>query len=210
MLRTRVVPVAGLLCFALLAASVGPPAAAQTAAAQATVPPGVHPADARFMSGMILHHAQAVLMAGWAPTHGADPRVRTLCARIVVSQRDEIALMASWLRRRGLPVPDTAMALPPDTAGMDAHALMPGMLTAEQLAALDRARGAAWDRRFLAAMIRHHEGAITMVNELFGSPGAPADPLVFQFASDVSSGQLAEIARMRQLLAALPADSSGS
>src|SRR5207244_10887436 len=124
-------------------------------------------ADVHFMSGMIYHHAQAVLIAGWAPTHDASPSLRALCERIVVGQRDEITLMQRWLQARHEDIPD-ANAAHHTMPGMDHPMMMPGMLTAEQLAQLDSARGQAFDRLFLTFMIQHHKGAITMVNQLFG------------------------------------------
>jgi uncharacterized protein (DUF305 family) len=159
-------------------------------------------ADVRFMTGMIRHHAQAVLIAGWAPTHGASSAVRTLCERIVVAQQDEIAFMQSWLRQRDQPVPD-ADAAHDMMPGMEHVTLMPGMLTAEQLTELDRARGAAFDRLFLTYMIQHHEGAITMVEQLFGAYGAAQDDDIFKLAADVNVDQITEIDRMRTMLAAL-------
>jgi uncharacterized protein (DUF305 family) len=147
---------------------------------------------------MIPHHAQAVLMAGWAPSHGAGPAVRILCERIVVAQRDEIAFMRQWLADRGLPVPDA------DATHAHGGMLMPGMLTAGQLAELDRARGPEFDRLFLRYMIQHHEGAITMVETLFGSYGAAQDEDVFKFAVDVNADQTTEIDRMQTMLAATP------
>ena len=179
-----------------------------TSTVAAPAPPGRYaftPADVHFMSGMIPHHAQAVLIAGWAPTHGAGSAVRLLCERIVVAQRDEIAMMQTWLRDRRQPVPDAnAKALHMSMGGMEHDMLMPGMLTEEQLAELDKARGVDFDRIFLADMIRHHEGAITMVNELFGSQGAGQDETVFRFASDVYADQTTEIERMQKMLASLP------
>jgi uncharacterized protein (DUF305 family) len=163
-------------------------------------------ADVRFMSGMIAHHAQAVVMAGWAPSHGASPSVRTLCERIVVAQRDEIAFMQQWLKDRNLPVPEAdpkGHRMP----GMDHHLLMPGMLTPEQMAQLDQARGAEFDRLFLTFMIQHHEGALAMVDQLMGSPGAAQDDYVFKFAADVSADQSTEIDRMYEMLATIPAAS---
>jgi uncharacterized protein (DUF305 family) len=158
-------------------------------------------ADVQFMSGMIHHHAQAVLMAGWAPTHGASPSVRTLCERIVVAQRDEIALMQRWLRDRHETVPDVD-AMHDVMPGME-HDMMPGMLTAAQLAQLDSARGWEFDRWFLRFMIQHHQGAITMVNQLFGSKGGGEEETVFRFASDVYADQTTEIDRMQKMLAVL-------
>lgn len=162
-------------------------------------------ADVEFMSGMIPHHAQAVIMAGWAPTHGARPDVATLCGRIVVGQRDEIHLMQQWLRDRGLPVPsetDTRMHMKMN--GVDHAMLMPGMLTDEEMAALDRARGPEFDRLFLEGMIKHHQGAIDMVDTLFNSYGAAQDEVIFKFANDVYVDQMTEITRMKEMLAETP------
>jgi uncharacterized protein (DUF305 family) len=156
------------------------------------------PADVEFMQGMIHHHAQAILMAGWAPTHDASPPIRELCARIVVAQRDEIAFMQRWLREHGQDAPE---ADPSHfmMAGM-AMTLMPGMLTPEQLKALDDVKGKDFERRFLESMIMHHQGAITMVQKLFSSQGATQDDYVFKFASDVDADQSAEIERMTRML----------
>jgi uncharacterized protein (DUF305 family) len=150
-------------------------------------------ADVHFMSGMITHHAQAVLMSRWAvdTMHGASAALRALAERIIVAQQDEIAFLERWLLER-------------HEARMQHQTLMPGMLTPEQLVELDRARGAQFDRLFLQFMIRHHEGAITMVNELLGAYGAAQDGLVFRFAADVNADQTTEIERMGRMLAALP------
>jgi len=159
-------------------------------------------ADVHFMSGMIGHHAQAVLMAGWAPSHGTSLAVRALCERIVVGQRDEIAFMQRWLRERHLQVPDgdpSHVMMP----GME-HTMMPGMLTPEQLNQLDQARGAQFDRLFLTFMIQHHQGAITMVETLMGSAGAAQDEYVFKFAADVNADQTTEIDRMNLMLEGIP------
>jgi uncharacterized protein (DUF305 family) len=157
-------------------------------------------ADAHFMSSMIGHHAQAVEMARLAPTHGASPAVRTLADRIINAQQDEIATMQLWLRDHGLPVPAAE-----GHAGMHHGAghemLMPGMLTPGQMAQLEQARGAEFDRLFLTLMIQHHRGAVSMVSQLFGSPGAAQDETVFKFASDVNVDQTTEIARMQRMLA---------
>ena len=161
-------------------------------------------ADVQFMSGMIPHHAQAVLIAGWAPSHGARPDLKILCERIVVAQRDEIAMMQGWLRDRGQKVPDaTNTKMRMSMNGMEHDMLMPGMLTDEQLAELDKARGATFDRLFLTAMIKHHQGAITMVDQLFASYGAAQDDVIFRFASDVVADQSTEIERMEKMLAAV-------
>jgi uncharacterized protein (DUF305 family) len=174
---------------------------ATPAAAQA--PPerrGYTAEDVEFMSGMIYHHAQAVLIAGWAPTHGASPSVRTLCERIVAAQIDEIALLSRWLatRHEAVPWPDPDHMMMP---GMDSTHVMPGMLTAEQLAQLDRARGQDFDVLFLRLMIQHHEGAITMVNQLFAAGAGEENP-VYKMASSVFADQTTEIERMQRMLAA--------
>ncbi|PYP73088.1 MAG: DUF305 domain-containing protein [Gemmatimonadetes bacterium] len=155
--------------------------------------------DVWFMAGMIGHHAQAVLIAGWAPSHGASQALSALCERIVVGQRDEIVLMQRWLRDRHETVPgvDTSRHRMP---GMDHALMMPGMLTAEQLAQLDSARGPEFDRLFLKFMIQHHQGAITMVNQLFGSQGGGEEEIVYRFASDVYADQTTEIDRMNRML----------
>lgn len=161
-------------------------------------------ADANFMRGMIHHHAQAVLMAKWAPTHGAGADLQRLAERIVVAQQDEIALMQTWLKEKGEPVPEPSpgpmrMTMPDGTAH---DMLMPGMLSAAELEQLDAARGVEFDRRFLTFMIRHHEGALDMVEELFGSRGAANDEDTFRLASDVFADQTTEIRVMKEMLAA--------
>ena len=157
------------------------------------------------MSGMIGHHAQAVKIAGWAPSHGASASVQTLCERIINEQSDEIRTMQQWLRDRLQPVPDAQTMGMKMSMGGTAHVmLMPGMLTDAQLAELDAARGARFDRLFLTDMIQHHRGAVSMVKELFSTPGAGQDETVFKFASDVNVDQTTEIARMEKMLAALP------
>lgn len=158
-------------------------------------------ADVDFMSGMIPHHAQAVVMAGWAPSHGARTDVAILCERIVVAQRDEIVMMQNWLRDRGQTVPDaTSTRHTMKMDGVEHDMLMPGMLTDEEMAALDRARGPEFDRLFLIGMIKHHQGAIDMVDVLFKSYGAAQDEMVFKFASDVYADQSIEIDRMNEML----------
>jgi uncharacterized protein (DUF305 family) len=158
-------------------------------------------ADVEFMTGMIPHHAQAVLMAGWAESHGAGASIRILCRRIVVAQRDEIATMQNWLRERGERVPDAD----PSHMLHGSHDgnLMPGMLTAAQLAELDGARGADFDRLFLRFMILHHEGALVMVERLFAAVGAAQDEDVFKLASDIHADQTTEIEHMGKMLAAM-------
>ena len=161
----------------------------------ATAGRGFTVADVRFMQHMIGHHAQAVQMSALAPTNGASADVVRLARKIDISQRDEIAMMKSWLQARRQAVPDEAHS----------HAMMmPGMLTAEQLAQLGRARGRQFDRLFLVLMTRHHEGALQMVQELFRTPGAGQEPDIFRFATDVDADQRDELVLMERLLHALP------
>jgi uncharacterized protein (DUF305 family) len=161
-------------------------------------------ADIDFMSGMIGHHSQAIVMAGWAKTHGASESVRTLCERIINAQTDEIVAMQRWLRDRNQPVPEpNPMGMPMNMNGMQHTMLMPGMLTEAQMKELDAARGTEFDRLFLTYMIQHHKGAIAMVSELFATYGAGQDELTFKFASDVNVDQTTEIARMEKMLAAV-------
>jgi uncharacterized protein (DUF305 family) len=168
------------------------------------------PADVAFMTGMVAHHAQALAMANLAARYAAAPAVRTLASRIHNAQQDEIALMQQWLRRRGEPVPalhvdDWRVMVHGggDHAAHAGHGGMPGMLTEAELTALAEARGAAFDRLFLTSMIRHHEGAVVMVDRLFATDGAAQDETVFKFASDVQVDQRTEVARMRLMLDAL-------
>jgi uncharacterized protein (DUF305 family) len=203
--RTRAT-LAAIFFFSAAAAGC---ASSQKATLHAT-PPGLGrlpytDADVDFMSGMIPHHAQAVVMAGWAPTHGARQDVAILCERIVVGQRDEIAMMQAWLRDRGLEVPDaTSTRHKMKMNGMEHEMLMPGMLTDEEMAALDKARGPEFDRLFLEGMIKHHQGTIDMVDVLFKSYGAAQDETVFKFANDVYADQGIEIAKMHEMLGDRP------
>jgi uncharacterized protein (DUF305 family) len=161
--------------------------------------------DVRFVTGMIGHHAQALVMGALAPTHGAGSSVQILAARIINSQQDEIALMQRWLGERGESVPDvmiTGTELMLHGAEYALH--MPGMLTPEQMQELDEARGTEFDRVFLTYMIQHHRGAVTMVEDLFGGEAATQDEAVFKLASDIQADQLTEIARMGRMLTALP------
>jgi uncharacterized protein (DUF305 family) len=159
-------------------------------------------ADIEFMSGMISHHAQAIVMSRWAPTHGASPALLILTERIINAQQDEIAAMQKWLRDRQQPVPEarpTGMRMMMN--GVEHDMLMPGMLTADQMKQLDQARGKEFDRLFLTFMIQHHRGAVTMVNDLFATNGAAQDVTVFKMASDISADQTTEIERMQKMLA---------
>ncbi len=154
-------------------------------------------ADAAFVTGMISHHAQAIEMAQMAPSHSTTPSIHTLAARIINAQHDEIAWMEAWLRDRRQPVPAAE-------AHAHGHEYLPGMITPEQLAQLQEATGPAFDRLFLALMIQHHEGAVAMVTQLVATDGAVQDPATFKLASDIHVDQTTEIARMEQMLAALP------
>jgi uncharacterized protein (DUF305 family) len=165
-------------------------------------------ADVQFMQGMIGHHAQAVIMAGWAPTHGASPSIQTLCSRIINSQQDEITLMQHWLADRRQMVPDGhTPGMKMMMNGTEQTMLMPGMLTPAQMTELDHAKGLDFDRLFLTYMIQHHRGAVSMVHDLFETQGAGQDEMVFKFASDVNVDQTTEIARMERMLAIVQLES---
>ena len=211
---TRSTPRLGpALLLSLAVAACGHPAPAQVStaprtAASSQLTSGRRPyvaADLSFLSGMISHHAQAILMASWAPTHGASPSVRILCERIIVAQGDEIAFMQSWLREHNEPVPEAKPTGMTMMMNGKAHEMrMPGMLTDAQMQQLDAARGVEFDRLFLTFMIQHHRGALTMVETLFGSYGAAQDDLIFKYASDVGADQATEVDRMQGMLDALP------
>lgn len=147
------------------------------------------------MQGMIMHHAQAVEMTALISSHTENKDLRFLGARISSSQSSEIRFMRRWLAARGEP---TSMAM----AGMPGHpeALMPGMLTPGQMDALRKARNAEFDQLFLTGMIQHHNGALTMVKDLFNTAGAGQDAEVFDFATDADNTQRAEIRIMQTML----------
>ena len=159
------------------------------------------PADVRFMQGMIPHHAQALEMAALIPERTDHEGLRLLGLRIEISQRDEIAWMTSWLERRGETAPMVGAG---HAHGLGEGDLMPGMLSREEMAALAEARGSGFDRLFLEGMIKHHQGALMMVAELFGSPGGGQETEIFRFAADVDADQDMEILRMRDLLNEIP------
>lgn len=163
-------------------------------------------ADIEFMSGMIGHHSQAVKMAQWAESHGASRSLQIFCGRIALAQTAEIGLMTDWLKDRNQvpPEPD-ARGMKMTMNGMTHYMMMPGMLTEEQMAQLDKSRGVEFDRLFLTFMIQHHKGAIMMVDSLFNTPAAGQDETIFKFANDVQADQSTEIDRMQQMLDALPA-----
>jgi len=150
-------------------------------------------ADAKFMQGMIGHHAQAVEMVALIPSRTQNQYMKMLGLRIDVSQEDEIKMMRGWLEARG-------QAIPGPHSHHEPGGMMPGMLTAEEMTALGNAKGVEFDRLFLLGMIKHHMGAITMVEELFKTPGAGQDGEIFAFASDVDSDQRMEIDRMGAML----------
>jgi uncharacterized protein (DUF305 family) len=162
--------------------------------------PPLSQAEVEFMQGMIMHHAQAVEMTALIPSHSNNKGLRTLGARISRSQQDEIKLMKRWLAVRGEPL--TLPMAGMEGMGMPHHAamLMPGMLTPEQMDELRKAKGSDFDRLFLTGMIQHHNGALTMVKDLFAKPGAGQDAEVFDFATDVDTGQRAEIRIMQSML----------
>jgi uncharacterized protein (DUF305 family) len=163
------------------------------------------PADVEFMQHMIPHHAQAVIMARWAATHGARADVKILCERIAVAQSDEIRMMRRWLSERRQEVPDSMSTRHVTKMGNMVHeSLMPGMLTDDEMSALERAHGSAFDRLFLTGMIRHHRGAIAMVRELLKHGDAGHDETVFRFASDVEADQTTEVHKMLLILETVP------
>jgi len=204
-------------------ASAAPRASAQDSTATRSLAHAratASPADIAFIQGMIHHHAQAVEMSALIPTRTKRQALHLLGERITVSQRDEIAMMQQWLRDHGAPVgavgvvadsagrTGAAHAPAAQHAGHGAHAasdsLMPGMLSPGEMQALAAASGPAFDRLFLEGMIKHHQGALTMVRALLAQPGAARQPQLYEFASDIDADQRAEIARMRALLASLP------
>ena len=155
--------------------------------------------NVEFMQGMIMHHAQAVEMTAMIASRTEDVQVKLMGERISKSQSDEIEMMQKWLKARG---ESTEMKMSGhDHGGHGSHSMtMPGMLTKDQMDELRESTGAKFDRLFLTGMIQHHKGALVMVDELFKSPGAGQDAELFNFASDVDSGQRAEIRSMELLL----------
>jgi uncharacterized protein (DUF305 family) len=220
--------IAAVLLLGGCAAQRTPAQTSPTRTAQASASPkqpqarvGYTQADVEFMQGMIGHHAQAIVMAKMCPSHDASAQLRVFCDKVIRSQRDEIDLMQTWLRDHGEAVPDpddphsmhmmhmamgdhakmdSTMKMDGTMAMSDHEMLMPGMLTQAQLAELDRARGTEFDRLFLTDMIRHHEGALTMVEKLFNTPGAGQTPEIFGYATGVDADQRAEIDRMQRML----------
>lgn len=185
----------------------GKPSRTLPPSTKATLPPRSQ-ADVEFMQGMIVHHLQAVEMTALIASHTENKELRSLGARISRSQSDEIKFMQRWLAARGEPVSMASSSQPTKTmGGMDmpnmshgAMGLMPGMLTPEQMEALRKAKGADFDRLFLTGMIQHHNGALTMVKDLFDTAGAGQDAELFDFATEVDTGQRAEIRIMQSML----------
>ena len=162
---------------------------------RATLPP-YSPADVQFMQHMIMHHAQAVELTALIESHTQNKQLRSLGERISRSQSDEINFMKRWLTTRG-------ELVSPEMPSMDMsshHMLMPGMLTPRQMDALRNAKSEEFDELFLKGMIEHHNGALSMVKDLFGSAGAGQDAELFNFATDVDGGQRAEIKVMQIML----------
>jgi uncharacterized protein (DUF305 family) len=184
----------------------GQPSKTLPPSTKATLPPRSQ-ADVEFMQGMIMHHSQAVEMTALIASHTDNKELRSLGARISSSQSDEIRFMKRWLAARGESV---SMSMPgmPDMPKTDmsseSMALMPGMLTPEQMEALRKAKGAEFDRLFLIGMIQHHGGALTMVKDLFDTAGAGQDAELFNFATDADNTQRAEIRIMQAMLEKKP------
>jgi uncharacterized protein (DUF305 family) len=224
--RSWLMAAGALICFLSLpvcaqqAESPAPPVVVQPGApgqptrtlppsTRATLPPR-SPKDVEFMQGMIMHHAQAVEMTALIDSHTENKDLRLLGARISQSQSDEMKFMKRWLEARGEPVQPPMPEMPGmDMPGHDMSShqmLMPGMLTPKQMDALRKAKGAEFDHLFLSGMIQHHNGALIMVKDLFDTAGAGQDAELFNFATDVDSGQRAEIKIMQTLLDEKPVE----
>jgi uncharacterized protein (DUF305 family) len=152
------------------------------------------------MQGMIMHHSQAVQMTALLASHTENKDLRLLGARINSSQSDEINFMRRWLAARGERMSMAKPGMPGMNMAREPMALMPGMLTPEQMKALRNAKGAEFDRLFLTGMIQHHNGALTMVKDLFDTAGAGQDAELFNFATDADNSQRAEIRIMQVML----------
>ena|SRR5215213_2982587 len=180
----------------------GQPTRTLPSSTRPTLPP-LSPADVQFMQGMIMHHAQAVEMTALIESHTKNKELRSLGARISRSQSDEMQFMKRWLTARGEPMAAPMHHMP----GMDmsSHSmLMPGMLSAKQMDALKKSKDGKFDQLFLTGMIQHHNGALTMVKDLFDTAGAGQDAELFNFATEVDSGQRAEIKIMQTMLGQKP------
>ncbi|HET7871602.1 MAG TPA: DUF305 domain-containing protein [Terriglobales bacterium] len=177
----------------------GKPSKRLPSATTAKLPPA-SPADVEFMQGMIMHHAQAVEMTALILSHTENGELRSLGARISSSQTDEIKFMRRWLAARGAPLSLAMAGMKSKEISHHSMPLMPGMLTQEQMQALRNAKDAEFDRLFLTGMIQHHNGALTMVKDLFDTPGAGQDAELFDFANDADNTQRAEIRIMQSML----------
>ena len=223
-LRSGLISIAALICFLSMPVSAqqtdsdlspvvvqpgapGQPTKILPPSTRSQLPP-VSLKDVEFMQKMIMHHAQAVEMVALIESRTENKNIRLLGARISQSQSDEIKFMKRWLGARKQPVsPPMPKMSSMDMSGhnmSDQHALMPGMLTPEQMDTLRKAKGAEFNQLFLKGMIQHHNGALMMVKELFDTPGAGQDAELFNFATDVDSGQRAEINSMQTLLGEKP------
>jgi uncharacterized protein (DUF305 family) len=188
----------------------GKPTQTLPSSTRAMLPPR-SPKDVEFMQGMIMHHAQAVEMTALIESRTQNKDLRLLGARISHSQSEEIKFMKRWLEARGepteMPMPKmSGMEMPGmemSTMNMKGPMLMPGMLTPKQMEALRKAKGAEFDRLFLSGMIQHHGGALIMVKDLFDTAGAGQDAELFNFTTDIDSGQRAEIRIMQTMLEAV-------
>jgi uncharacterized protein (DUF305 family) len=177
----------------------GQPSKTLPASTRPTPPPVSH-ADVDFMQGMIMHHSQAVEMAALIASHTQNTAVRSLGAKISSSQADEIRFMKRWLIARGAPISMAMPGMPDMDMSGQPMPSMPGMLTPEQMEALQNAKNANFDRLFLTGMIQHHQGAVVMVKDLFDKPGAGQDADLFNFATDADNTQRAEIKIMQNML----------
>lgn len=162
-------------------------------------------ADVDFMTNMIGHHAQALIMSDLAPKNNASSEIQVLAARIINAQKDEIATMQTWLRDRKQPVPEVhieglMLMIHGVEGGHHDHMKMDGMLSQEQLVELSEAKGKDFDRLFLTYMIQHHQGAVTMVKTLISTDGAVQDEGAFRLATDINVDQITEIERMKLML----------
>jgi uncharacterized protein (DUF305 family) len=177
----------------------GKPSRTLPPSTRARLPPRSQ-ADVEFMQGMIMHHSQAVEMTALIPSHTENKDLRLLGARISSSQSDEIKFMQRWLAARGERVSKATPGMPGMGMSRQPMALMPGMLTPERMEALRKAKGAEFDYLFLTGMIQHHNGALTMVKDLFDTAGAGQDAELFNFATDADNTQRAEIRIMQGML----------
>lgn len=177
----------------------GQPTKALPSSTKGTVPPR-SPADVEFMQGMIMHHQQAVEMTALIPSHTENKNLHSLGAKISSSQSSEIRFMQRWLAARGEPLSMAMPGMPDMDRSGRPMALMPGMLSPEQMDALRKSKGPDFDRLFLTGMIQHHNGALTMVKDLFDTAGAGQDADLFNFATDADNTQRAEIKIMESML----------